>query len=63
MAPPGNSWVDCPGEDEHFKFVKVQLKSGHVHQQVVKVACPILHHRLHHYPQDAPVTMAVSGAQ
>ena len=46
MAPPGNSWVDCPGKEEHFKFVKVQLKSGHVHQQVVKVACPILHHRL-----------------
>ena len=44
MAPPGNSWVECPGPEEHFRFVKVQLKSGHVHQQVVKVACPSLHH-------------------
>ncbi|BDA44744.1 hypothetical protein COCOBI_06-2220 [Coccomyxa sp. Obi] len=37
MAPPGNSWVDCPEQEEEFRFVKVQLQSGHVHQQVVKV--------------------------
>lgn len=41
MAPPGNSWVDCNTEDEEVKFVKVQLKSGHVHQQIVRVGLPI----------------------
>lgn len=38
MAPPGNSWVDCPAQKEDFRFVKAQLQSGHVHQQVVKVS-------------------------
>lgn len=36
LAPPGNVWVDCKTE-ELYSFVRVQLVSGHVHQQTVKV--------------------------
>lgn len=55
MAPPGNLWMDCqePG-DEDLRFVKVQLRSGHMHQQVVKVKMA--------FPVDAPSSPLLARA-
>lgn len=33
MAPVGNGWVDCVIA-ERYRYVKLQLHSGHVHYQV-----------------------------
>ncbi len=35
-APPGNGWLDCAPE-HGFAFVRVLLRSGHVHGQTVRV--------------------------
>ena len=36
MAPLGNGWVDC-NMKEQYRFVRLQLHSGHVHHQSLQI--------------------------